>query len=78
MDTKYLVFSSVTYALKALSLLTGSSVYARLEKIKNLRAIGGCGYALAIKEEDLYKAKEIISSSGIKIIDVLDGKDDAT
>ncbi len=76
MDTKYLVFSSVTYALRALSLLTGNSVYSRLEKIKNIRAVGGCGYALAVNVQDLEIAKSIIFSSQIKILDILDGKDD--
>lgn len=76
MDTKYLVFSSVTYALRALSLLSQNSVYARLEKIKNLRAVGGCGYALAVKSADLDAASNIITSSGIRIIDVLDDKNE--
>ena len=76
MDTKYLVFSSVTYALRALSLLSQNSVYARLEKVKNLRAVGGCGYALAVKNADFDTASDIVISNGIRIIDVLDDKNE--
>ncbi|MBQ7400364.1 MAG: DUF3343 domain-containing protein [Clostridia bacterium] len=74
MDTKYLIFSSVTYALRAMTLLKRRGFDARLEKIKNISALGGCGYALAVKYNILDTAVEIINGEGLRIIDILDNK----
>ena len=74
MDTKFFIFSSVTYALRAMTLLKRYGIFSRLEKIKNISAIGGCGYALAVQSVFAEKAASIIQSEGIRIIDVLDYK----
>lgn len=74
MDTKYLIFSSVTYALRAMTLLKRQRFDARLEKIKNISSLGGCGYALAVKENILDTAIAIITGEGLRIIDILDNK----
>ena len=74
MNTKYLIFSSVTYALRAMTLLKKYGIGARLEKIKNIAALGGCGYALAIEADNLDKVVSIIKAEGIRIIDILDYK----
>ena len=74
MDTKYLIFSSVTYALRAMSLLKSHGLHSRLEKIRNIAAIGGCGYALAIDGRFFDMAENLIQSEGIRIVDVLDYK----
>lgn len=74
MNTKYLIFSSVTYALRSMTLLKRYGVYSRLEKIKNISSLGGCGYALAVNENDTSTAVGIISSEGIRIVDILDYK----
>ena len=73
MNTKYLIFSSVTYALRSMTLLKRYGLFSRLEKIKNIQALGGCGYALAVNSGDAQTAIETISAEGIRIIDVLDG-----
>ncbi len=72
MDTKYLIFSSVTYALRAMTLLKRHGLYSRLEKIKNISALGGCGYALAVDFGTVDTALSIISGEGIRVIDILD------
>lgn len=74
MDTKYLIFTSVTYALRAMSLLKRHGLSSRLEKIKNISALGGCGYALAINVRVLDRAVSIITGEGIRVIDILDYK----
>lgn len=74
MNTKYLIFSSVTYALRSMTLLKRYGIYSRLEKIKNISALGGCGYALAVDASALDYAVGVISAEGIRIIDILDYK----
>lgn len=74
MDTKYLVFSSVTYALRAMTLLKRNGIYSRLEKIKNIKSLGGCGYALCVDSTILDTALSLIKGEGIKVIDIMDYK----
>lgn len=74
MNTKYLIFSSVTYALRSMTLLKRHGISSRLEKIKNISALGGCGYALALDPALLDYAVSIITGEGIRIIDILDYK----
>lgn len=74
MNTKYLVFTSVTYALRAMTLLKRNGIGARLEKIKNISALGGCGYTLAVNAENIDLSISIINGEGIRIIDILDYK----
>lgn len=74
MNTKYLIFSSVTYALRSMTLLKRHGISSRLEKIKNISALGGCGYSLALDPALLDYAVSIITGEGIRIIDILDYK----
>ena len=74
MNTKYLIFSSITYALRSMTLLKKYGISSRLEKIKNISALGGCGYALAIDAFLLDYATRAITGEGIRIIDILDYK----
>ena len=71
MDTKFFIFSSVTYALRAMTLLKKYGIFSRLEKIKNITSLGGCGYALAIQSDFAENAISIIQNEGIRIVDVL-------
>lgn len=74
MDTKYLIFTSVTFALRALSILKNNGVGARLERIKNIATLGGCGYGVAIEQSSLDYAMLLIANEGIKIIDIIENK----
>lgn len=74
MNTKYFVFSSVTFALRAMSLLKRHGISSRLEKIKNISALGGCGYALAVDNRFFDTAVPLIQNEGIRIVDILDYK----
>ncbi len=74
MDKKHLVFSSVTYALKAMSSLTEKGIRSRLEKMKDIPSLGSCGYVLVVSAIDLENAVETVNSNGIKILAIFDGK----
>ena len=74
MDTKYLIFTSVTFALRALNVMKNAGLSARLERIKNIATLGGCGYGVAISQGNLEYALVLIANEGIKVIDVIDDK----
>ena len=74
MNTKYLVFSSVTFALRSMTLLKRYGIDSRLEKIKDISSLGGCGYALALKKDIVDNALYLINNEGIRVIDILDNK----
>lgn len=67
-----LIFSSVTYALKAQGIFEKEGIRSRLEKLKKNRALNGCGYGLKIFNADVMKAKSIAERERIKIIDIID------
>ena len=67
-----LIFSSVTYALKAQGIFEKEGIRSRLEKLKKNRALNGCGYGLKIFNADVMKAKAIAERERIKIIDIID------
>jgi len=75
MEYRYIVFSSVTYSLRAMSLLQKIGIASRLEKIKNIPSLGGCGYALAVKSNMLDSAVDAIVRDGTRIIEILDSKE---
>lgn len=72
MNFKYFIFESVSYALKAMSVLKREGVYARLEKIRNISALGGCGYALAVHVKDANNALYVINANKINVLSVSD------
>lgn len=73
MQAKRFVFSSITYALRAMSLLKSFGINSRLEKIKNIQVLGSCGYVLSVRETEADRAFDVISQNGIRILDVLAG-----
>ncbi len=73
MEYKYLVFSSVTYSLKGMSALSKKGIPSRLEKIKHIPSLGGCGYALAVKFDFLSAALAVLQSEKLTVSEILDG-----
>ena len=67
-----LVFSSITYALKARDLLAHASINAEIIRSPRVREIRGCGYGLKIDDDDSQSAANICAASGIKILKTLD------
>lgn len=71
MEYKYPVFSSVTYSLKGMSALSKKGIPSRLEKIKYIPSLGGCGYALAIRADLFDMAAAILKAEKLTILEVL-------
>lgn len=72
MDCRYLIVSSVTYAMKAKDILKSHGISCRIEKIKNIPQLNGCGYGVKISEHDLHVASRFLNVSGITIVDISD------
>ena len=71
MDCKYLIVSSVTYAMKARAELESHGILSKIEKIKNIKNTGGCGYGIAVSAKDLNFAVRILNNAGIGVLDVV-------
>lgn len=67
-----LVFSSITYALKARDLLSRASIDSEIIRSPRVREIRGCGYGLKLDDRDSQSATNICAASGIKILKTLD------
>lgn len=67
-----LVFSSITYALKARDLLSRASIDSELIRSPRVREVRGCGYGLRIADDEAASANSVCSAAGIKILKTLD------
>lgn len=67
-----LVFSSITYALKARDLLSRASIEAEIIRSPRVREVRGCGYGLKISDESSESAANICGAAGIRILKTLD------
>lgn len=72
MDCKYIIVSSVTYAMKAKNELDSRGIFSKIEKIKKIQKLNGCGYGLKISYRDTEIAARYLNLAGIKIIDIID------
>ncbi len=66
-----IIFSSVTYALKAQGIFEKEGIKAKLEKLKKDRSLNGCGYGLKIRNSDVIRAQNIAGRERIKIIEII-------
>lgn len=67
-----LVFSSITYALKARDLLSRASIDSVLIRSPRVQEVRGCGYGLKLADEDGTAATSVCASAGINILKQLD------
>lgn len=74
MGYNIIVFSSITYALKAQGIFEKNGIQSKLEKLKKEYALNGCGYGLKIKNQDVIKAKNAVQNEGIRIVNIFDYK----
>lgn len=64
-----LIFSSVTYALKAQRLLSGYRIYTTLTRTPEVTAVRGCGYGLRLSApEKAAEAQALLTAGGISIV----------
>lgn len=67
-----MVFSSVTYALKAQGVLSKEGIGTRLEKLNKNQTLKGCGYGLRIERSKLSEATRIMKREKIRVVEVID------
>lgn len=72
MDCEFLIVSSITYALKAKSELESHGIVCKVEKIKNVAALGGCGYGIRVRTADSVLARRYLSLNGIRVVMTMD------
>lgn len=72
MNCKFIVVSSITYAMKGKSKLEEFGIFSKIEKIKKVAKLNGCGYGLKVNDADVTMASRILSADGIKVIDTVE------
>lgn len=72
MDCEFHIVSSITYALKGKSVLESNGIPSKIEKIKKVSSLKGCGYGIKTKKSDSATAKRFLSISGIRILETVD------
>ncbi len=75
MDCEFLIVDSITYAIKAKSILDDFGIPSKTEKIKNVASNGGCGYGIRVSKDVSKIAQRYISASGIKITKIIGCKE---
>lgn len=64
-----LIFSSVTYAIKAQKLLARYRIYTTLTRSPSVTAVRGCGYGLKMSDVTReVEALSLLSGSGISVL----------
>lgn len=64
-----LVFTSVTYALKAQRLLAAQHIHSALTRSSAVRAVRGCGYGLRLADASRSEeAKQLLAQNGIRVL----------
>ena len=77
MKSKFIIFSSITYALKAKSELEKNKIWCTVEKIKGQTLQNGCIYAIKVKSNKIAQSVRIIKNADIAIIDIIDDQNKA-
>lgn len=63
--------TSVTYAIRAQKLLEQRGIRSVIKKMTKSLNVSGCGYGLEFAGADLDMAEDIISSAGIRIVEIV-------
>ncbi len=69
MAKKYMMFPSITYALKAKNILRSHGIYADMVKTSQFKNQKGCGYSLIVNR-NFEKALTVLRNNGIEITDI--------
>lgn len=62
-----LVLSSVTYAMKAVRILSQQGIYSSVVKTPEVIKVRGCGYGV-LSNADCEKVKPLLTEAGISVI----------
>ena len=69
MNCKFLVVSSITYALKGKSELERNNIPCKIEKLDDIALQKGCGYGVRINARDTEMSVRLLRRAGITVID---------
>lgn len=72
MPRQFIMVSSITYAMKAKSLLRDNNIYADIIKTSKYSSQGGCSYSLVLYKK-FDRAVEILKENDIDILGVTGG-----
>lgn len=72
MDCEFLIVSSITYAMKAKKELEGQGIPCKVEKLRQVKALGGCGYGIRVGKDVSALAGRVLSLAGIRVISRMD------
>lgn len=72
MDCVFLVVSPITYALKGKAELESHGIACKVEKIKNVASLGGCGFGIKVSKNVSQAAMRFLKISGINTLETLD------
>jgi len=75
MECVFLVVSSITYALKAKAVFEDYSIACRIEKIRNVAVLKGCGYGIRISRSDKSRSLALLRREGLRVVDIIDCTD---
>lgn len=71
MNRAVIRLTSVTYSIRAQKLLAQHGIKSYIKKLaKNINA-NGCGYGLEISQQEVQSAYQILSSAGIRVVEIL-------
>ena len=72
MSCKYIIVGSVTYAIKSKEILENRGINVKIEKIKKVHALKGCGFGLKVDSAKSATAARFLNTAGINILDIID------
>jgi len=71
LDRAVIRLTSVTYSIRAQKLLGQNGIWSYIKRLsKNINA-HGCGYGLEVERQDVQRAYGILSSSGIRVVEIV-------
>ncbi len=71
---KVIVFSSVTYALRAQEILKYNGIYANLTRSRAVKNVRGCGYGISFDPAYLSRAEGLLVQAGVPMLGSVDEK----
>lgn len=73
MSRQFIMVSSITYAMKAKSILKNNGIYVDIVKSQKYSNKSRCSYSLVLYR-NLQKAVELLKDSGIEILEITEGE----
>ncbi|MEE1282322.1 MAG: putative Se/S carrier-like protein [Acutalibacteraceae bacterium] len=74
MSRQFIMVSSITYAMKAKSILKNNGIYVDIVKSQKYSNKARCSYSLVLYR-NLQKAVDLLKDSGIEILEITEGEE---